>query len=47
MTGGLGKHGFVDYNASERDMPDLLLRTLALGRRQLQSTSIVVALELD
>ena len=46
MTGGLGQHGLVDHNASESDLFALLLIMLALGRRQ-QSTSIVVALEID
>ena len=46
MTVGLGKHGFVDHKASERDPSALLLIMLALGRRQ-QSTSIVVDLEMD
>ena len=46
MTGGLGRHEFVDHNASKRDLSALLLIMLALGRRQ-QSTSIVVDLEMD
>ena len=40
---GLEKFGSVDQNRLERDLSALLLRTLAVGRRQ-QSESIQVAL---
>ena len=42
MTCGLEKLGLVDQNCLERDLSALLLRTLAVGRRQ-QSESIEVA----
>ena len=41
---GLEKLGFVDQNWWERNLFSLLLRTLAVGRRQ-QSESIEVALD--
>ena len=43
MVYGLEKVGLVDQNYLERDLSALLLRTLAVGRRQ-QSESIEVAL---
>ena len=46
MICGLEKLGFVDQNCLERDMSALLLKTLAVGRRQ-QSESIGVALDMD
>ena len=42
----LEKLGFVAQNGLERDLPSLLLRTLAVGRRQ-QSVSIEVALDME
>ena len=38
--------GLVDKNGLERDLSDLMLRTLAVGRRQ-RSKSIEVALRLE
>ena len=43
---GLEKLGLVVQNCLERDLPALLLRTLAVGRRQ-QSESIEVALVIE
>ena len=37
MTCGLDKLGLVDQNGLERDLSALLLRTLAVGRRQLSA----------
>ena len=45
MTRDPEKVGRVDQNLSERDLPTLLLRTLAAGRRQ-QSELIEVTLDL-
>ena len=45
MMCGLEKFGCVDQNCLERDLFALLLRTLAVGRRQ-QSESIGVALDI-
>ena len=42
---GFEKLGLVDQNWLERDLFALLLRTLAVGRRQ-QSESIEVALDI-
>ena len=46
MTCGLEKLGLVDQNRLERSLSALLLRTLAVGRRQ-QSESIEVALDME
>ena len=46
MVCGLQKLGLVDQNWLERDLSALLLRTLAVGRRQ-QSESIEVALDME
>ena len=46
ITFGLEKFGAIDENWLERDLSALLLRTLAVGRRQ-QSESIEVALEME
>ena len=46
MMYSLDKLGLVDQNELERDMSALLLRTLAVGRRQ-QSESIGVALDME
>ena len=43
---GLKKPGLVDRNLLERDLSALLLRALAVGRRQ-QSESIGVALDMN
>ena len=43
---GLEKLGLVDQNCLVRDLSVLLLRTLAVGRRQ-QSESIEVALGME
>ena len=43
---GLEKLGLVDQNCLERDLSALLLRTLAVGRRQ-QSELIEVALDME
>ena len=45
MTRGLDKLGLVDLNGLERDLSALLLRMLAVGRRQ-QYESIEVALDM-
>ena len=42
----LEKLGLVDQNSMERDLSALLLRTLAVGRRQ-QSESVGVALDME
>ena len=46
MMCGLEKLGLVDQNCLERCLSALLLRTLAVGRRQ-QSESIGVALDME
>ena len=46
MTYGLEKLGLVDQNYLERDLSALLLRTLAVGRRQ-QSKSIEFVLDME
>ena len=46
MTCDLEKLGLVDQNCLERDLSALLLRTLAVGRRQ-QFESIEVALGME
>ena len=43
---GLEKLGLVGQNRLERDLSVLLLRTLAVGRRQ-QSESIEIALDME
>ena len=43
---GLEKLGLVDQNSLERDLSALLLRTLAVGRRQ-KYESIGVALDME
>ena len=45
MMYGLDKLGLVDRNVLERDLSTLLLRTLAVSRRQ-QSELIEVALDM-
>ena len=45
-TCGLAKLELVDQNSLERDLSSLLLRTLAVDRRQ-QSKSIEVALDME
>ena len=46
MMCGLENLGLVDQNGLELDFPALLLRTLAVGRRQ-ESESIEVALDME
>ena len=46
MMCGLEKLGIADQNWLERDLSDLLLRTLVVGRRQ-QSESIEAALDME
>ena len=46
MMCGVEKLGLVDQNSLKRDLFALLVKTLAVGRRQ-QSESIEVALDMD
>ena len=46
MICGLEKFGLANQNSLERDLSALLLRTLAVGRRQ-QPESIEVALDME